>query len=188
MESPRPSARSGKEGGWVAKCGKGALSEPGSERARSAPVLEKGRGDPRGSQDPGTGKGNPSWGSPRAQAEPVLTFRGAEGREVDLVHLLGVIFLIAPLALASGCPTARLLLEQVPGAVVDGNHVRGHLLGVRIVFGGAGELQLAEDLAPDGFDPLAHELVHVERAAGRQAERRGDQQQESAQHTVVHFF
>ena len=134
---------------------------------------------------------------PRAALSPgewkrgaVLTFRGEEGRHVYFVNLLGVVLLVAPLALAGGRPPARLLLEQVPCAVVDGNHLRGDLLGFGVVFWGAGEFQLAQDLSADRLDPLAHELVHVERAAGRQAERDRDQmqKQKSAQHTVVHFF
>lgn len=83
----------------------------------------------------------------------------------------------------------RFLLQQVPCAVVDGNDLRGNLLGLRELFRRAGEFQFAQDLPPDSFDPLAHKLIHIEGAAGRQGEgHRGKiQGEEDTQKIAVHF-
>jgi len=117
-----------------------------------------------------------------------LTF-GVKRLHVYFVNFFGIVLLVAPLPFASGSSVVGLLLQQVPGAVVDGDDLRGHLLGLGVLVRGAGELQLAQDLAPDRLDPLAHELIHVEGAAGREAESHGGQihGEEHAQQIAVHF-
>lgn len=117
-----------------------------------------------------------------------LTFR-VKRLHVYFVNFFGIILLVAPLPFASGSSVVGFLLQQVPGAVVDGDDLRGHLLGLGVLVRGAGELQFAQDLPPDRLDPLAHKLIHVEGAAGRQAESHGGQIQgeKHAQEIAVHF-
>lgn len=117
-----------------------------------------------------------------------LTF-GVKRLHVYFVNFFGIILLVAPLPFTSGSSVVGFLLQQVPGAVVDGDDLRRHLLGLRVLVRGAGELQLAQDLPPDRLDPLAHKLIHVEGAAGRQAESHGGQihGEEHAQQIAVHF-
>lgn len=124
----------------------------------------------------------------RNHVRGALTF-GVKRLHVYFVNFFGVVLLVAPLPLASGSSVVGFLLQQVPGAVVDGDDLRGHLLGLGVLVRGAGELQLAQDLPPDRLDPLAHELIHVEGAAGRQAESHGGQIQgeEHAQEIAVHL-
>lgn len=117
-----------------------------------------------------------------------LTFR-VKRLHVYFVNFFGIILLVAPLPFTSGGSVVGFLLQQVPGAVVDGDDLRGHLLGLGVLVRGAGELQFAQDLPPDRLDPLAHKLIHVEGAAGRQAESHGGQIQgeKHAQEIAVHF-
>ena len=94
-----------------------------------------------------------------------LTLGRVQGLHVDLVHLLGVVLLLAPLALAGRGALVGFLLQQVPRAVVDGHDVAGNLLRRWEILRGGRELEFAQDLSPDGFYSLLHELIHVQRAA-----------------------
>lgn len=111
-----------------------------------------------------------------------------EEPHVYFVNLFGVILLLAPLLLASGCSVVRFFLQQVPRAVIDRDDLRGNLLGLRVFFRRAGEFQFAQDLPPDCFDPLPHKLIHIEGAAGRQGEGHGGQIQgkEHTQEIAAH--
>ncbi len=85
--------------------------------------------------------------------------------QVYLVHFFGVVLLLAALSLAGGGSLVGFLLQQVPCAVIDGDDVPGHLLGLGVVLGRTVQLEFTEDLTADGLDPLLFELLHVQSAA-----------------------
>lgn len=106
------------------------------------------------------------------------------------MHLLGVVLLLAPLPLAHRGPFVRLFQQKVPGAVINGDDVPGHLAGLGEVIRGRREFQLAHDLPSDGVDALSLELIYAQCAARRQTESHNGeiQSEEKTDYTHVHLL
>lgn len=88
------------------------------------------------------------------------------------MYLFGVVLRVSVVLTAALLSVSPDLLEQLPRAVIQGQHLIGHLTraqGLRR----AGQSQFAEDLTPDGLHPLLLDVVDVHRGAGRQREAEG---------------
>lgn len=97
---------------------------------------------------------------------------------VKFVDLLGVVLGLGVVLRAALLLLFLHLLQQLPGAVIQRQDLVGHVAGPQGLRG-AGEAQLAEDLAPDGLHPLLLDVLQVECGAGGERQADGGQAQEA---------
>lgn len=93
-----------------------------------------------------------------------LTCVSAGWQHVNPLHLLGIIVLLAALALARGLSQTRALLQQLPRAVVEQHDLRRHRASRRVLVlvRRAADAELAENLSADRLDAPGLLLVQVD--------------------------
>lgn len=102
----------------------------------------------------------------------LTVFRGGLDH-VDFVNLFGVVLRVGVVLSAALLSVPAHLLQQLFSAVIQGQHLIGHLTGAQGLRR-AGQSQFAEDLTPDGLHALLLDVVDVHRGAGRQGEAEGE--------------
>lgn len=91
---------------------------------------------------------------------------------VELVNLFSVVLGLSVVLSAALVSVLAKAVQQIPGAVIEGQHLVGHLTrtqGLRW----AGQAEFAEDLTPDGLHPLLLNIIDVHSGAGGQRQAHG---------------